>query len=188
LVFALTSAAQTPRLKRFHDAKYGVTFRYPAGWSAGTDVQFYLGSEILQLNSDGGAGDPIAKVGFHVKQGDKKYSGTNLDGVQFVYNVIPKGAADACRKQVEEVANNPVVQTVIHGVTYNHFSGGDAGLGHGASREIYSTLQNGDCYLFEEAIHTASMNETRPLDPAKLHALRKELDAVMQSVRIEGQR
>jgi hypothetical protein len=188
LVLVLVAPAQTHRLKTFHDLKYGVTFRYPAGWSSGADVQFYLGSEILQLNPDGGAGDPIVKVGFVVKQGDNAYSGTNLNGVQFVYNVISQSTVDACRKRVEEVANNPVVETVIRGVTYNHFSGGDAGLGHQASREIYSTFQNGNCYLFEEAIHTASMDEVRPLDPAKLHSLRMELGEVMQSVRVDGPR
>jgi hypothetical protein len=97
LVFVLASPAQTPRLKTFRDAKYGVTFRYPAGWSSGADVQFYLGSGILQLNPDGGATDSIARVGFQVKEGDKTYLGTNLNGVQFVYNVIPQSTADACR-------------------------------------------------------------------------------------------
>jgi hypothetical protein len=186
LACVLATQAHAPALKTFHDAKYGVTFRYPTRWFSGSEVQFYLGSEILELKPDGGAKEPIAKLGFVVQQTNKTYSGTNLNGVQFVYNVIPQSTTEACRKRVQDLAENPILQTTIRGVGYNHFAGGDAGLGHQASREIYSTFQKGHCYLFEEAIHTASMNEVRPLDPAKLQALRNQLDAVMQSVHIEG--
>jgi hypothetical protein len=188
LACVLATQAQAPALKTFHDAKYGVTFQYPARWASGSEIQFYLGSEILNLNPDGGSADPIAKVGFVVKQGDATYSGTNLNGVQFVYNLDPQSNPEACRKRVQDLSEKPMQQTTIHGVSYNHFSGGDAGLGHQAAREIYSTFQNEHCYLFEEAIHTASMDEVRPLDPAKLKALRNELEAVMQSVHIDGTR
>jgi len=188
LLVALATQAQNPAAKVFHDAQYGVTFHYPARWSAGPDVGFYLGSEIVEQNPDGGTHDPIAKVGFVVREGDSKYSGTNLNGVQFVYNVVPQSKAGSCRKRVQDLSEDLVGQTAIHGVPYNHFSGGDAGLGHQASREIYSTFQNGQCYLFEEAIHTASMNEVRPLKPTELKVLQRELDGVMQSVRIEGAR
>jgi hypothetical protein len=69
---------------------------------------------------------------------------------------------------------------------YNHFSGGDAGLGHGASREIYSSFRDGHCYLFEESIHTVSMDDPKSLSPVEWKQLHKELDRIMQSVRIES--
>jgi hypothetical protein len=184
LLTVFASHAQTSALKTFHDAQYGVTFQYPARWSAGPDVLFYLGSEILELKPGGGAHEPLAKVGFVVGEGDKEYSATNLNGVQFVYNLIPQSTADACRKRVQDLSADPITQTTIHGVIYNHFSGGDAGLGHQASREIFSSFQNGHCYLFEEAIHTMTMDDAKQLDHARWKSLRRKLDSVIQSVHI----
>jgi hypothetical protein len=183
--------AQSPALKTWHDEAYGVTFRYPAQWTSGPEIGFYLGSEILDYDSDGGAKEPLAKVGFVVGPEAGPYSGTNLNGVQFVFNVIPHSTGDQCRKSVEEVANLPLVQTILHGIAYDHYSGGDAGLGHQASREIYSTFRDGHCYLFEESIHTVSINE-EPLSSlqvkrfrSQLKQLQNQLDKVMQSVRFE---
>ena len=187
-LMALSAQAQTPALKTFQDAKYGVTFQYPEQWSAGPDVSFYLGSEILQQNPDGGLPDPIAKVGFVVDEDRKNFAGTNLNGVQFVYNVILNSSKDDCRKRVQSLSEDPIGAATLHGVRYNHFSGGDAGLGHQASREIFSSFQRKRCYLFEEAIHTVSMDQARPIDPAKLKHLREQLGAVMQSVRIDSAR
>jgi hypothetical protein len=185
LVCVLSAHAQSTALKTFHDAKYGVTFRYPAQWKSGQAVQFYLDSEVLGLNPDGGENDPIGKVGFVVGQSGP-YAGTNLNGVQFVFNVIPRSTEEECRKRVEAVANKPLLQTTVHGITYSHYSGGDAGLGHGASREIYSSFRDEHCYLFEESIHTVSMDDPKSLNPAQWKHLRKELDGVMQSVRFES--
>ena len=185
LACALAAPAQSPALKTFHDATYGVTFRYPAQWSSGPDVQFYLGSEILERNPDGGAKEPLGKVGFVVgKTGP--YAGTDLNGVQFVFNAIARSTEDDCRKRVEDVANRPLLQTTVHGIAYNHYSGGDAGLGHGAAREIFSSFRDGHCYLFEESVHTVSMDDPKPLSPSQLNHLHKELDGVMQSVRYDS--
>lgn len=185
LFCVLAAQAQSPALKTFHDPTDGVTFRYPAEWSAGQDVQFYLGSEILERNSDGGAKEPLGKIGF-VAEKTGPYAGTNLNGVQFVFNVVPRSSENECRKRVEDAANKPVTQTTVHGIVYNHYSGGDAGLGHQASREIYSSFRDEHCYMFEESIHTMSMDDPKSLSAAQWKQLRKELDRVMQSVRFES--
>jgi hypothetical protein len=184
-VFPLLAPSQIRAHKTFHDPKYGVSFRYPSGWSDGADVDFYLGSEILDVKPEGGAAAPIAKVGFAVKEGDPRFSHTHLSGVQFVYNVISQSTPEDCRGRIQDLSRDPIVETVLRGVTYHHFSGGDAGLGHQASREIYATFREGRCYLFEEAIHTATGENSRALTVQQWKHLRRELDAVMQSVHIE---
>ncbi len=186
LTVLLTVAAQSQpsTLKTFHDAQHGVTFRYPDNWESGAAVVFYLGSEIVYPKPEGGLEEPLGKVGLVVGKSGP-YAGTNLNGVQFVFNLVRGLDAAGCRKRVEDAANTPVNETVIHGVTYNHYSGGDAGLGHQASREIYSTLRGGDCYLFEETVHTFSFEEARGLTKAQWKQLHAELDRVMESVRFE---
>lgn len=187
MAFCLPSQAQSSAFKTFHGAKYGVTFRYPAHWDSGPSVMFYLGSEILNLAPDGGTVPPLGKVGFVVNPESGPYAGTNLNGVQFVYNMSPDSTAGECRKRVEDVANSPVTQATIHGVIYNYFSGGDAGLGHGAGRKIYSTFRGGNCYLFEESIHTWNP-DAKSLGAAQMNRLRRVLSRVMQSVRFERER
>jgi hypothetical protein len=183
-LFTVTALCQPSATNTFHDSQHGVVFRYPADWQSGTAVAFYLGSEIAYQKQEGGPEEPLGKVGFVVGKSGP-YAGTNLNGVQFVFNLVPGLNAAGCRKLVEDIDNTPVKEVVISGVRYNHFSGADAGLGHQASREIYSTLRGRDCYLFEEAIHTSSFDDPRGLTNAQWKQLRAELDKVMESVRFE---
>ena len=103
--------------------------------------------------------------------------------------VIPGSATAAdCRgtSARQDLSETPIADAVIHGIRYNHFSGGDAGLGHQASRQIYSTMRAGNCYLFEESIHTFERRRSRSVSNAQWKHLRRELDAVMQSVRFDA--
>ncbi len=187
LFASFVSRAQS--LKSFHDAQTGVSFSYPAAWSDGADVLFYLGSAITTFDEKSGTIPPRAKVGFVVDAKHGPYAGTNLNGVQFVYNEVPDADAAACRGFVmDHVGDESKIDTVrLRGVVYTHYSGGDAGLGHGVSREIYSVFRGGQCFLFEESIHffnlTADGVKHLDMSSEQVVQLRKQLDAVMRSVR-----
>jgi hypothetical protein len=180
---------QAQSLKSFQDPHTTVIFSYPAEWSDGPEVLFYLGSAITTLTKDGGPAAPRAKVGFVVDKKSGPYAGTNLNGVQFVYNEVPDADADSCRKRVTDRTEDEfkVEPVQLNGVTYTHYSGGDAGLGHGAQREIYATYREGRCILFEESIHRFNLapDEAKQLSAEQTEQLRRELDAVMRSVRLE---
>jgi hypothetical protein len=76
-------------------------------------------------------------------------------------------------------------QIVIAGVTYRRVQGGDAGLGHGATRDLYGTFREGRCYLFEGGIHTTTADNPKFLAGAKLRKIENQIAAVMQSVKIQ---
>jgi len=181
----LAAQAQGPAMKTFHDARYGVTFQYPAQWISGPDA-FHLGAEALRQTPDGGG--PLGKVGFEVGQDGGPYPGAMLTGLQFAYDVIPRSSRDNCRKRLEEIYNTPSTPTTIRGVAYNHTSFEGAWTGHQVFLEIYSSFQNGHCYLFDEQINTISSEEAKPLSAAQWKQLRDELASVMQSVRIQPKR
>jgi hypothetical protein len=185
LLGIIAAQAQSPVLKTYHDAKYGVTFRYPAEWKSG--IGFYLPSPIL-FEPEIGQGPARAMFGFNALDEGGPYSGTDLNGVEFVYNVIPRSTATQCRKRVEGNLNSSQrrVETTLRGVTYDHFSYDGAGLGHQVTGDIYATASHGHCYLFEEAIHTISIDNAKFLSAAQSKQLRDQLDRVMQSVRIEN--
>lgn len=181
-----SAASQTPQLKTYSDPRYGVTFRYPAAWKADPKLGFYLGTLILQ-GPDGAPDVPLTKVGFERTLGsdgafpDK----SNLDGVEFVYLVVPQTTAEACYKRLpEQDGETKKSELVIHGVTWKRMQGGDAGLGHGAYRDMYASYIGSRCYLFEGGIHTLSANNTKYLQGAALMKLQNQLAAVMRSVTI----
>jgi hypothetical protein len=183
--FLLGSVASRAQwLKSFHDPNSGVGFFYPAAWSNGPEVSFYLDSEITTFDKTGPIA-PRAKVGFVANTKHGEYAGTNLSGVQFVYNEIPDKDAAECRKRVTDLADDqrPADTVTVNGIAYTHYLGGDAGLGHGAERKIYSTYREGRCVLFEESMHTFSMDDPKALSDEKRAQLWRQLDAVMQSVR-----
>jgi hypothetical protein len=182
---ALIGHAQS--LKHFYDPQTSVSFSYPAAWSDGPDVLFYMGSAITTLTADGRPAAPRAKVGFVANTKSGPYAGTDLNGAEFIYNEIPEADAVACRKSLTSLGDDQSAQdtVTINGVTYDHNAGGEGGLGHGVSREIYATFRGGQCVLFEESIHSfdLSADEARQLNHEEIVQLWNQLNAVMSSVR-----
>jgi hypothetical protein len=191
LVCFVAAQAQSPHFKTFDDPKSGVSFRYPAQWSSASDIAFYFGSLVLAPAQPGeGPENPEANVGFNARKPRNPYAGTNLYGVQFVYHAATAATSADCGKRIlaaEDEKKEPVRAT-IHGVVYDHFSTAVAGLGHQASREIYATFREGQCYMFEGDIHYATPGDPNSMTALQMEHLRKQLDAVMRTVRIRNAR
>jgi hypothetical protein len=181
--------AQHGGLATYRDPKYGVSFSYRAEWTADPRLGFYLGANILQpVDGDTEAAKALMKVGFN-NAVDGLYSGTYLDGVEFVYFVAPETNQTACYQRIrsfeETESSSKAHPVVINGVTYLHLLAGDGGLSHGASRDMYAAYLAKRCYLFESGIHTMSgADDTRPLTRSQFAALRVRLASVMRSVRV----
>jgi hypothetical protein len=186
LTCVLSALAQPPALKTFHDEKYDVTFRYSGQWVSGPDNRFDLVSTVVPYSSDDEGERPLGEVGFFLGQ-NARYAGTTLTDVQFLYNVIPQSTADACLMPLRDDAryrNEPLDEKTFHGIAYHHYSYSSAWTGHQALTEEFATFHAGRCYLFDESIHTASMEDARMLSKVEMKQLSRELNAVMQSVRI----
>ena len=179
---------QSARLKSYVDPEYGVSFRYPAGWKVDDSLAFYLGTQIL-LDPDSSEGPDKARaiVGFERKlnaQGEYP-DGVNLSGAEFVYLVLPHTDQEHCYARLGQDGEGwTQSQVVIKGVTYRRVEGGDAGMNHGATRDIYGAFENGRCYLFEGDIHTTTGNNPRSLSGAQLRKLQSQIAAVMKSVKL----
>jgi hypothetical protein len=183
VIAASFATAQTPHFKTYRDPQYGVTFRYPAAWKADPKMEFYLGSIIL------GTDQPLMKVGFQTSDKGSTYPATtSLVGVEFVYLALPQATADACYARLpEQDGDSKKSEIVIHGVTYKRVQGADAGMGHGAGRDMYAAYLRGRCYLFEGGIHSGYAGEDmKPLTQKQTRKLQNDLAAVMQSVTISA--
>jgi hypothetical protein len=70
-------------------------------------------------------------------------------------------------------------------MTYSHSSGGEGGMCHEISSDVYATWRAGTCYLFEEDFMTICpgvVEGTRGLTAQETRALQRHLDQIMQSV------
>ena len=191
--YAILSARSQPAaLKSYVDSEYGVSFQYPAEWKLNNGLGFYLGTQILLT---GDSNEPYDKaraiVGFERKlnaQGEYP-DGVNLSGVEFVYLVIPHTDAAHCYARLgQDSDESKRSQIGVAGVTYRRVQGGDAGMGHAVTRDLYGTFRDGRCYLFEGDVHTTTANNPRFLAGAPLQKLEAEIAAVMQSVKLGGTR
>jgi hypothetical protein len=179
--------AQANRLVAYNDPTYGVSFVYPSEWKQDPQLGWYLGTDILHaFATKFDPLQPIAKIGFQ-NTGVSRYAGTNLDGVEFVYAVVPHLSEHVCYARLEEFLSNTAANrkpVVIHGMTYLHFATGDGGLGHAATRDVYAAHVGDRCYLFEAGIHSEPGSDQRPVTKAQSDALRAQLRAVMESVQV----
>jgi hypothetical protein len=181
--------ARAQKLATYHDPKYGVSFAYPAEWTADPHLGFYLETDILAFSVAGsGESEALMKVGFD-NAADGLYPGTDLNGVEFVYFVASEKTQAACYAGIRGLedksqGHRKAAGIVIGGVSYLHLKTGDAGLGHGADRDLYAAYAGKQCYLFEAGIHTYDGDDSKPLTRVQYAALRGRLKAVMRSVRI----
>jgi amidase len=179
-----SSVHAQPALKIYKDPTYGVSFSYPANWNAHSSGSFYLGTVILDRPNGEQPDTATVVVG---------YAGTNtvradhfgmLDGVAFTYLVLPHSTPEACLKRITEEVFEPHVETeTIHGVTFSNVNTSDAGLGHGANRDLYAAYLNDNCYLFEAALHTINGASQKP--SPQMDKLQDKLGDIIQTVRIQ---
>jgi hypothetical protein len=179
-------------LKTYHDPQYGVTFTYPSTWSASPNLDpFYLMTDILHPRpDDSGYEQALMKVSF--KNNTLDHGRPILDGVEFVYFVLPQITAAVCYARIRDLADpsqgdRSPANVVIHGITYLHLSTGDAGLNHQARRELYAAYLGTRCYLFEAGIHSHNGGNPAFLLSTQNETVKLQLPAIMQSVRINAQ-
>jgi hypothetical protein len=177
----------TAKSATYHDPANGVSFAYPAQWKADKKLGWYLGTAILHAFETGfDLPEPMTKVGFSNTDAGP-YPGTNLDGVEFVYLLVPNTTKETCYGRLSRFLESSLRSrstVMIHGVSYVHFESGDGGLGHGAQRDIYETYLADRCYLFEAGIHTDLGSERKPLTKQQNAQLAGSLNTVMRSVHI----
>src|ERR1700722_14968042 len=142
LASAISGAAQQVPLSTYTNATNGVRFQYPSVWKPVSKpaamTQPFLFDRGLQ---------PIIDLEFSPK--GNLYEKTNLVGLDFVYAAPASSSAVACYKLGEVdvgVAQKDIV--TLNGVTYQHAFGGEAGMCHEISANIYATYRNGVCHLF----------------------------------------
>jgi hypothetical protein len=183
------SAAHDVPTLTYRDPANGVSFRYPAAWTLSQENTFMEPPGILESGVPGPRRAATAVATF--SSAGNYYAKTNLTGLEFTYVVLPQRSAEECASMANAnlMADSDKPNTVtIQGVPFLHIEFADAGMCHERGADIYETYRGGKCFLFEADFHTMCpgvVEGTRALTVDETKALKRHLDGIVQTVRIE---
>lgn len=189
-MFQGSSGRSTPT-KQFADPQSGVSFLYPAAWNFET-VDTLVGPEDIFTTAQGPDGDPIstarAIVSIPQPAWRMGHENTDLTGADFIFNVIPAPTAEACLNSASRERNVGNASTrLIDEIPFRYVSYRTAYSCHQAFDSIYAHQEDGQCLLFEEAIHTVCPSDNaRSMNASEIRDLRFQLQQILGSVKLHS--
>lgn len=172
----------------YTDQQHGVTFRYPSVWKAATQFGYHPPALVRSELSQPVAGFTYEEDGFPRHQIVGPYTGTNLEGVGFVYSVLPTVSAGECETKAASLADDSGHSSVtIADRSYSVYGTGSAGMSQSISGKLYATYSAGSCYLFETGVAITApglADNIQSLTPAQSHDINTHLWSIMKTVRI----
>jgi hypothetical protein len=172
--------------KTFADQKYGVTFRYPSVWKPTDEFSYHPPAltgadlEIAAFSYDEG--------GFPRDQIVGPYSGTNLEGVGFLYGAEPDPSAAKCEATAASLSGTTDhSHVVLSGRSFSLYENGEAGMSQFISENLYATYAGDICYVFETDVAGADPDPSDGipgLTSPQSHFIESRLLDIMKSVRI----
>lgn len=186
---AQSVTAVSDSVMQFSDPEFGVSFRFPSGWSFSK----------VEPNSDG----PTLAISFtdnhtvssglrglvdnETLPGIRAWPHTVFSSVQFGYDARPAASADACEKLARESWQDEADPVALNGVTYWHGTAAGAGLSTETAEDIYAAFVAGSCLRFDLAVatsHVPGRDRPRELTEHELALIHANLSNILNSVRV----
>lgn len=196
LVAALPSFAQsvTPvsgSQMLFSDPAFGVSFRFPSGWSFTRVEADSKGPSLAIAYMDGRSVSTGLRglVTNETLPGVHSWPRTVFSSVEFGYDARPAASAEACQKLARESWDNEADPATVNGVTYWHGTATGTGLSTEIEEDIYATFvaASGSCLRFDLAVATCRVpgrdfpRELTTHEKALIHA---SLNNILNSVQV----
>jgi hypothetical protein len=196
LAAALPSLAQsvtpvTDSVMLFSDPSFGVSFRFPSGWSF-TRVNPNAKSPALSIAYMDGRTVSTGLRGLITNEtlpGLRSWPKTVFSSVEFAYDARSAASADACQRLARDNWEVEADSVTLNGVTYWHGTATSAGLSTEIAEDIYATFvaAAGSCLRFDLAVATSHVpgrdfpRELTTHEKALIHA---SLSNILNSVRV----
>ena len=175
----------------FSDPAFGVSFRFPSGWSF-TRVNANANGPALAIAYMDGRSVATGLRGLVTNEtlpGLRSWPRTVFSGVEFAYDARPADSAEACHRLARgnwEAEADPVT---LNGVTYWHGTASSGGASTAIDEEIYATFvpSSGSCLRFDLAVATSRVpgrDLPRELTTHEMALIRTSLDNILHSIRI----
>lgn len=175
----------------FNDSAFGVSFRFPSGWSftrVGPDSK---GPSLAIAYSDGRSVSTGLRglITNEILPGLHSWPKTVFSSVEFGYDARPSASSEACQKLARgnwEVEADPVT---LNGVTWWHGTATGAALSTEIEEDIYATFieASESCLRFDLAVatsHVTGRDFPRELTTHEKALIHASLNNILNSVRV----
>jgi hypothetical protein len=178
-----------PSTLQFTDDIYGVTFRFPARWTFSERSIFYSPLSVSVADSHA-RGVIFTK---HLA-GVPSWPITDFEGAEFGYAAREVASPGACKNLAASLNggdNSAIDQRALHGIAWNHGSGGEGSAGHFIDEDIYTAWTDsagGACLVFDLATQSLEAGGSHSRNPRQMTrkekaAVKRELQAILSTVR-----
>lgn len=184
---ASTAAApdpSTPPASAFHDARYGISFKSPAGWTLTRhDAEVSTFAFDVRTAPASAQMRGLATIAFN------PHPASTFSGALFYFSVTPRSTEAQCRDQASAQAPRTVTTASIAGASFTHGYDEHGTICTEARDEIYTALRNNSCYRFDLVVNTFCGGEVsgiRDISPTELNAVFKRLQSILDTVSFDA--
>lgn len=189
--FAQTVTPVTDSVMLFNDPTYGVSFRFPSGWSF-TRVDPNASEPALAIAYLDGHSVSTGLRGLLTNEtlkGIRSWPRTIFSSVEFAYDARPAVSAAACHGIVSGNWDAETDPVTINGVKWWRGTASGTGLSTETAEEIYATFVpgSGACLRFDLAVatsHVPGRAYPRELTTREKNLIRTSLTNIFNSVLI----
>jgi len=173
----------------FSDPAFGVSFRFPSGWSF-SKVEPNSGGPSLAIAF---TGSPTVSTGLRglvaneTLPGIRSWPHTVFSSVEFGYDGRPMASADACQKAARESWQVEAAPVTLNGVSYWHGTATGAALNSDTEEDIYAAFVAGSCLRFDLAVvysRVPGRDRPRELTTREKAVIHTSLTNILNSVRV----
>jgi len=162
----------------FHDAKYGVRFVVPAGWSF--DRKDHL---VSTFHVDARSAGPKARMRGVAAMNFNPYPESTFSGAWFYFSVQPHTNDGECARQAAHARAAHDTEE-IGGMDFRHGHEERGGMCVESRNDVYTAYHRGSCYRFDLDVRTfcAISSGAREVDERQLEAIHMRLDGILKTV------
>lgn len=170
----------TPPASVFHDAKYGVNFKVPAGWTLTRhDAEVSTFAFDVRTAPTSAQMRGLASIAFN------PHPASTFSGALFYFSITPRTTEAQCRDQASAQAPRAVETASIAGASFAHGYDEHGTICTEARDEIYTAQRNNACYRFDLVVNTFCGGEVsgiRDISAKELNAVFKRLQSILDTV------
>jgi hypothetical protein len=175
----------------FSDPAFGVSFRFPSGWSFTRVAADSKGPSLAIAYTDGRSVSTGLRglITNETLPGLRSWPKTVFSSVEFGYDARPAASGEACQKLARgnwEVEADPVT---LNGVTWWHGTATGAALSTEIEEDIYATFieMSASCLRFDLAVatsHVTGRDFPRELTTHEKALIHASLNNILNSVHV----
>ncbi|MEZ2345619.1 hypothetical protein [Terriglobus sp. RCC_193] len=171
-----------PAASVFHDSKYHVSYRVPAGW----DTERKDGI-LSDLEKDVRSASGSMQVRGVSAMNYNPYPPTTFSGALFYYSVLPNANAQSCSALATTGKLKPKPDVTIAGIAFKHGQDQHGGMCTESRDEVFTTLKGNTCLRFDLVVNTfcAESSGAVEMNPQQLGDVNTRLANILGSLHID---